>query len=200
MSVTLTDNGLSIDGQELPVYSGTLHYWRLERDRWAPILDQVQALGFSMVETYIPWSIHETAPGQYDWGQHDERKDVEAFMRLCEERGMWLLVRPGPLINAELTDFGFPEWVLLDARVQAHTALGSLHLDAAWGFHPPRPFPVPSYASEAFYGYVAGWFDAVCPIIARHLAPRGCVVAVQSDNETCYLFQDQPYATDYSDD
>jgi beta-galactosidase len=195
VSVTLTSHGLLIDGHEVPVYSGTVHYWRLERERWPLILDQVVALGFGMVETYIPWSVHETAPGHYDWGQVDPRKDVEAFMRLCEERGLWLQVRPGPLINAELTDFGFPEWVLLDERVQARTALGSLHLDAAWGLHPPRPFPVPSYASEAFYGYVAGWFDAVCSIIARRLAPRGCVVAVQSDNETCYMFFDQPSAT-----
>ena len=200
MSVSLTDNGLLIDGREVPVYSGTINYWRLARERWAAILDQAQALGFGMVETYIPWSVHETAPGEYDWGQHDARKDVEAFMRLCDERGMWLLVRPGPLINAELTDFGFPEWVLLDPAVQAHTAVGSLHLDAAWGLHPPRPFPVPSYASEAFFRYAAGWFDAICPIIARHLAPAGCVVAVQSDNETCYLFHDQTYATDYSPD
>ena len=57
---------------------------------------------------------------------------------------------------------------------------------------------MPSYAGEAFYAYVAGWYDAICPIIARHLAPDGCVVAVQSDNETCYLFHDQTYATDYS--
>src|SRR4029450_6624909 len=53
---------------------------------------------------------------------------------------------------------------------------------------------------ETFYEYVAGWLDTICPIIARHLAPTGCVVAVQSDNETCYLFHDQPYATDYSSD
>ena len=64
---------------------------------------------------------------------------------------MYLLVPPGPLINAELTDFGFPEWILLDPAIQARTAVGSLHLDAAWGFHPPRPYPVPSYASPAFY-------------------------------------------------
>lgn len=202
MAVTLTPHGLAVEApggaREVPVYAGTVHYWRLERDRWAAILDQVRALGFGMVETYIPWSVHEVAPGVYDWGQDDPRKDVEAFMQLCEARGLWLLVRPGPLINAELTDFGFPEWVLLDPEVQARTALGSLHLDAAWGLHPPRPFPVPSYAGEAFYRYVGGWYDAVCPIIARHLAPGGCIVAVQSDNETCYLFHDQPYATDYS--
>jgi beta-galactosidase len=109
------------------------------------------------------------------------------------------MVRPGPLINAELTDFGFPAWVLDDPKVQARTASGSVHYDAAWGLHPPRPFPVPSYASETFYDRVGEWFDQVVPIISRHLAPSGCIVAVQSDNETCYLFHDQPYATDYSD-
>jgi beta-galactosidase len=199
VAVTVADTGLLVDGQLVPVYSGTVHYWRLERDAWPFILDQVQALGFGMVETYIPWSVHEVAKGEFDFGQVDPRKDVEAFMRLCEERGLWLIVRPGPLINAELTDFGFPERVLLYPRVQARTAVGGVHLDAAWGLHPPHQFPVPSYASETFYEETRGWFAAICPIMARHLAPGGCIVAVQSDNETCYLFHDQPYATDYSD-
>lgn len=199
MSVQLTDTGLSIAGRDVPVYAGALHYWRLERELWPQILDRVQELGFGMVETYIPWSVHEITPGCFDWGTTDARKDVEAFMRLCEARGLWLLVRPGPLINAELTDFGFPAWVLLDPAVQARTSVGSLHLDAAWGLHPPRQFPVPSYASEAFYTYVEGWFTAVCPLIVRHLAPDGCIVGVQSDNETCYLFHDRAYATDYSE-
>ncbi len=198
MSVTLTEYGLKINGRHVPVYSGTIHYWRLERDRWALILDRAKALGFNMIETYIPWSIHETAPGHFDWGQDDPRKDVEAFLRLCEEKGLWLLVRPGPLINAELTDFGFPEWVLLDPEVQARTGVGGIHLDAMAGLHPPHQFPVPSYASEKFFFETGKWFDAICPIMARHLAPQGCIVAVQSDNETCYLFHDQPYATDYS--
>lgn len=198
MPVTLTDHGLSVNGKAVPVYSGSVHYWRLERERWPRILDQVQALGFNMIETYIPWSVHEAAPGVFDWGTTDPRKDVDAFCALCEARGIWLMVRPGPLINAEMTDFGFPEWVLLDPEAQARTAVGSLHLDAAWGFHPPRPYPVPSYASPAFYDAVGRWFDAVCPILARHLAPTGCIVAVQSDNETCYMFHDQAYATDYS--
>jgi beta-galactosidase len=197
-AVSLSERGLLIHGREVPVYSGAVHYWRLERARWPMILDRVKELGFNIVETYIPWSVHETAPGAYDWGQQDPRKDLEAFMRMCEERGLWLIVRPGPLINAELTDFGFPEWLLLDAEVQARTAQDTIHLDAAWGLHPPYQFPVPSYASEKFFELVGGWFDAVCPMIARHLAPHGCVIAVQSDNETCYLFFDQPYATDYS--
>lgn len=200
MSVTLTTTGLQIEGQHVPVYSGTIHYWRLERDLWPLILDRAKALGFNMIETYIPWSVHEIEAGRFDWGQIDPRKDVEAFMNLCEEKDLWLLVRPGPLINAELTDFGFPEWVLLDPEVQARTAVGGIHLDAMAGLHPPHQFPVPSYASEKFFMESGKWFDAICPILARHLAPQGCVVAVQSDNETCYLFHDQPYATDYGAD
>ncbi len=198
MTVTLTAAGLEINGQHVPVYSGTIHYWRLERDLWPLILDRAKELGFNMIETYIPWSTHEVYPGHFDWGQEDPRKDVETFMRLCEEKGLWLLVRPGPLINAELTDFGFPEWVLLDPDVQAKTSVGSIHLDAMAGLHPPHQYPVPSYASEKFFFETGKWFDALCPIMARHLAPQGCIVAVQSDNETCYLFHDQPYATDYS--
>ncbi len=200
MTITLNAHGLERDGETLPVYSGTIHYWRLERERWPLILDQAKALGFDMIETYIPWAVHEVTPGRFDWGDDDPRKDLEAFMQLCEARGLWLIVRPGPLINAELTDFGFPEWVLLDPDVQAKTALGTIHFDAAFGLHPPRPFPVPSYASEKFYALTGGWFDALAPLLKRHLAPAGCIVAVQSDNETCYLFHDQAYATDYSGD
>lgn len=198
MTVTLTTTGLDINGQHVPVYSGTIHYWRLERDRWPLILDRAKELGFQMIETYIPWSIHEIEPNLFDWGQIDPRKEVEAFMRLCEDKGLWLLVRPGPLINAELTDFGFPEWVLLDPEVQARTSVGGIHFDAMAGLHPPHQFPVPSYASEKFFLETGKWFDALCPIMTRHLAPQGCIVAVQSDNETCYMFHDQPYATDYS--
>ena len=131
MAVTLTEQGLDIDGKAVPVYSGSVHYWRLEREQWPLILEKVQSLGFGMIETYIPWSIHETAPGVFDWGTHDPRKDFEAFCQLCEATGLYLMVRPGPLIKAELTEFGFFDWVLLNLQVQAHNALGTLRIDAA---------------------------------------------------------------------
>ena len=164
MAVTLSDRGLVIDGKHVPVYSGSVHYWRLERALWPKILDRVIELGFGMVETYIPWSMHEIEPGVYDWGEIDDRKDVEAFMRLCEEKGLWLIVRPGPLINAELTDFGFPEpgcsTILLCRR---EPPVAPFTIDAAWGLHPPKPFPVPSYASEVFTTPWAGGSTQVVP-------------------------------------
>src|SRR5215470_9062859 len=100
VTISLNHNGLELNGQTIPVYSGTIHYWRLERALWPQILDQAKALGFDMVETYIPWAIHETAPGVFDWGQVDARKDIEAFIQLCEAKNLRLIARPGPLINA----------------------------------------------------------------------------------------------------
>jgi hypothetical protein len=82
--------------------------------------DQVISLGFSMIETYIPWSVHETSPGHYDWGQEDERKDVEASMELCEAKGLWLMVRPGPLINADRVYQG----VRQSSSCAQHVAMG----------------------------------------------------------------------------
>ena len=40
MAVTLADTGLQIGDQIVPVYSGTVHYWRLERALWPDILDR----------------------------------------------------------------------------------------------------------------------------------------------------------------
>jgi len=138
MTVTVGEAGLLIDGTNVPVYSGAVHYWRLERERWPAILERVKSLGFAMIETYIPWSVHETSPGAFDWTR---ARDVDASCRCVKNRACGLLVRPGPLINAELTDFGFPEWVLLDPAVQARTALDTVHLDAAWGLTHHARFP-----------------------------------------------------------
>ena len=88
--------------------------------------------------------------------------------------------------------------MLLDPCVQAKTAVGSIHLDAANKLHLHTSFRF-QLCQRAIYELVGGWYDEACPKIARHLAPHGCVVGVQSNNETCYLFHDQTYATDYSE-
>ena len=117
-------------------------------------------------------------------------------MKICHELGISVCVRPGPHINAELTWFGFPQRVLEDPAVWAHTASGAPAITDRL----PQPFAVPSYASEQLFEQTAGFFDALCPILVEHLAPDGAVVACQVDNETCYFFRTQAYDMDYSVD
>ncbi len=196
MPVSFSRDGLIMDGQPVPLWSGSFHYWRHDRELWPAILDNIAALGFRMVCTYIPWEVHEVAPGEFDFGETDPRKDIGAFLDLLKEKGFYALVRPGPHINAELSYFGYPRRVLLDPEVQARDANDSVPL-GGWGI---KHFPMPSYASEKFYEEVGVYFDALMPILHGRVHPRGAVVAIQSDNENCFYFLLGAYATDYAPD
>ncbi|MFM7202828.1 MAG: beta-galactosidase [Myxococcota bacterium] len=192
----ITPRGIRVGDRELPLLSGAMHYWRLEPSRWESILAEVAQLGYPIVETYVPWSVHELAPGQFDFGQTRPQLDLPRFLRLAQAQGLYVLVRPGPHINSELTDFGFPKRVLERPEVQMRTARET----PAWfpGF--PRPFPIPSYCSETFYQEVEAWFAAVMPVITPQLYPHGSVVAVQVDNELSNFFRTALYDVDYHPD
>lgn len=196
MSVQLGQAGLEIDGRTLPLLSGSMHYWRVSRDLWDKCLLQVKALGFPMVCTYIPWSVHEIERGRFDFGENTPEKDLGKFIRLAGDFGLRVMVRPGPHINAEITDFGFPARVLDDPRIQAVGPDGEpVILPAA-----PKAFAIPSYSSEVFWREVGLWFDAVSDIIRPLIHPRGPIVLIQCDNELSYFFRTGAYEQDYSDD
>ena len=192
----VTPQGISLDGELLPLYSGAVHYWRLDRTLWKDILENVKKMGFHIIETYIPWSVHEISRGEFDFGRIDKRKDLDAFLTLCEELGLFVHVRPGPHINSEMTYFGYPKRIVYDTAIQARSPFRTpVNLP-----HSPKVIPVPSYASEAFYREVEVYFDALAPIIRKHAYPNGNIIALQSDNETCYFFRERPYVSDYHPD
>lgn len=177
--------------------SGAVHYWRLAPERWESCIATVAAMGLSMVETYVPWSVHERDDGTFDFGQHEPRHDVGRFLDLVQEAGLRAFVRPGPHINAELTLFGIPRRVIDDTACQAQSPRGN----PVVLYFPPQMFPVPSYASDAFQAEASAWFDAVGPVLAPRLAPAGGPVDyLQVDNEAGLYFRNGPYGQDYHPD
>ncbi|MFW6051182.1 MAG: beta-galactosidase [Myxococcota bacterium] len=182
--------------REVPLLSGALHYWRLERDAWKPALREVRNLGLPLVETYVPWSVHEVGPNAFDFGERDPRLDLGAFLDLAGELGMQVFLRPGPHINAEMTHFGIPKRVIDDPACQARSPRGN---PVVLGF-PPRMFPVPSYASDAFHGEVGRWYDAVGAVVRDRMWPHGPIVLLQVDNEAAYYFRNGPFDQDYHPD
>jgi len=187
---------LRVGTRDVPLFSGAMHYWRLERDTWKRGLEEVRNLGLQIVETYAPWGVHETALGTFDFGERDPRKDLGAFLDLAAELELYAFVRPGPHINAEMTYFGLPERIVYDRACQARSPRQS---PVILGF-PPRMFPVPSYASDRFHDETARWYEAVGRVVAPRLWPRGNVVLLQVDNEAAYYFRDGPYCQDYHPD
>jgi beta-galactosidase len=183
-------------GELVPMWAGAMHYWRHAPEDWGPCLDAMKAMGLRMVDTYVPWGVHETAQGTFDFGERYARLDVARFIRLAGDKGMHVIARPGPHINAELTYFGLPERVVWDRDCQARTP----------GDNPvilplvPVAFPVPSYASDAFHDETALWFDAVGRVLSPLLHPHGPIVMLQVDNEGALYFRDGPYDQDYHPD
>lgn len=194
--VRVSGCGLTIGDAREPLYSGAIHYWRLSPEAWRPALGALRGLGLRIAETYVPWDVHEVAPGEHDFGERDPRKDVGAFLDAAAEEGLWCFVRPGPHINAEMTGFGIPDRVLHDKACQARSPRQNPVVLA----FPPQMFPVPSYASSNYHALVGKWYDAVAEIIAPRLYPDGPVVLLQVDNEAAYYFRNGPYCQDYHPD
>lgn len=192
--VTIQNGSMAIDGEEVSLYGGAVHYWRLERDRWEGILDSVKRMGFTMISIYIPWEAHEIEKGRFDFGEINPSNDIDAFLTLCEQKGFKIVVRPGPQINSELTWFGYPERILADERLHAVSAKGSKVILT----QVPKPIPALNYASDAFYEETALWYDAICSILAKHAYPHGGIVSAQVDNEMAYFFGVNAYIADYS--
>ncbi|HHV62856.1 MAG TPA: hypothetical protein GXX51_09485 [Firmicutes bacterium] len=193
MGVKVCRGGLEVDGEYICLCGGAVDYWRIERELWGDVLDSVASLGFRMISTSIPWSVHEIKRGEFDFGKTDPRKDVDAFLSLAGKKGFKILIRPGPHVRGELTFRGYPERILLDRECQARTASGA----AAILNDPPKQFPVPSYASDKFYAEVGVWFDALAPIIRRHIHPDGGIIGIWIDDEMSYLSRHSTYDLDY---
>lgn len=194
------DRGLVVataDGGEraLPFYAGAMHYWRVPRARWGACLRAIHAQGLTVVESYVPWRVHERAPGDYDWRGD---RDLAAFVGEARAAGLAVVLRPGPHVNAELTSFGFPDHVLADPDVRAVSARNT----PVWMPTPPRAWPVPSYASAAFHAHVRRWYAEVARVLieARALAPDGPVVALGVDNEAQLFFRTGAFDHDYHPD
>src|SRR5438067_12075071 len=91
--VRLHPHGLELAGGEvLPLFAGAMHYWRNAPDEWAAGLDAMKAIGLCVLDTYVPWGIHEVAPGDFDFGVRDPKLDLVRLLELAHEHGLQLVL------------------------------------------------------------------------------------------------------------
>ncbi len=194
--VRLAGRTLKIGDVRIPLLSGAMHYYRLDPSAWKPGLEALKRMGLPMVETYTPWGVHETGPGAFDFGETDPKRDLGRFIDMAAEEGLWVFIRPGPHINAEMTNFGLPERIVYDKACQARSPRQNPVILP----FPPQMFPVPSYASERFHEETGRWYDAVAEVVVPRIYPDGPVVLLQVDNEASYYFRTGPFDQDYHPD
>ena len=108
----------TFDNKPAVILSGSIHYPRVPRAYWRDRIRKAKAMGFNCIGTYIFWNAHEKKPGEFDFSGN---LDIAAFARICQEEGMWLIIRPGPYVCSEW-DFGaLPAWLLKEPDLEVRT-------------------------------------------------------------------------------
>ncbi|MFZ0819228.1 MAG: beta-galactosidase [Candidatus Acidiferrales bacterium] len=99
----------TVDGHSLQIISGEMHYPRIPREYWRDRMKKARAMGLNTISTYVFWNLHEPQRGKYDFtGQND----IAAFIRIAQEEGLYVLLRPGPYVCSEWDLGGLPAWLL----------------------------------------------------------------------------------------
>ncbi|MFJ1761235.1 beta-galactosidase family protein [Amycolatopsis sp. NPDC088138] len=161
------DTDFLLDGRPFRILSGALHYFRVHPDLWADRIDKARRMGLNTIETYVPWNAHAPEPGTFDV---TGGLDLDRFLRLIADAGMYAIVRPGPYICAEWDNGGLPAWLFRDPEVGV------------------RQFE-PRYLA-AVREYLTRVFEVVVP----HQVDRGGpVLLVQVENEYGAFGDDKRY-------
>ncbi|KAI5173164.1 Beta-Galactosidase-1-Like Protein 2 [Manis pentadactyla] len=67
---------------------------------------------------YVPWNLHEPERGTFDFSGN---LDLEAFVLMAAEIGLWVILRPGPYICSEIDLGGLPSWLLQNPNLKLRT-------------------------------------------------------------------------------
>jgi beta-galactosidase GanA len=157
-TVTYDQYSLMLNDERVVVWSGEFHPFRLPSPRlWLDILQKMKASGYNAVCSYFNWSYHSPAPGVYDF---TGVRDMDLFLRMAADTGLYVLARPGPYINGELNAGGFPGWLT--------TVDGVARSDNA-----------------NYLAAVGEWYSAINGILSNHQVTdgKGTVLLYQIENE-----------------
>ncbi|UPK44219.1 glycoside hydrolase family 35 protein [Paenibacillus pabuli] len=155
--LTYEESQFFYEGKPVQLLSGAIHYFRVVPEYWTDRLLKLKACGFNTVETYVPWNFHEPKPGQF---RFEGMADVERFIQLAGELGLYVIVRPSPYICAEWEFGGLPSWLLADDEIGLRCY------------------------DEKFLDRVDRYYDILLPKLQPLLSTNGGpIIAMQIENE-----------------
>jgi beta-galactosidase len=189
---------LSEDGRAVVPFGGEIEYYRLDPANWGKVLDTA-AQASDTITTYVPWNWHASGPTEFDFtGRTDPRRDLVRFVRMAGDRGLRIVLRPGPWIVNEWPDGGNPAWLTDDTRADElqMRSPGEDWRARAAAYATALGTKV-RYTSKTYRDAVAAWYAAFAGAVRSLQAPAGPVVGVQLDNETSFYFSGDPFSVDY---
>lgn len=156
-----------LDKKPFKIISGAIHYFRTVPEYWQDRLEKLVNMGCNTVETYIPWNLHEPKRGEFKF---DGICDVEKFISLAQNLGLYIIIRPSPYICAEWEMGGLPSWLLKDKSMKLRCSYKP-YLDA-----------------------VKEYYEVLIPKLVPYQIDRGGkIILMQIENEYGYYGNDTSY-------
>ncbi|MGH0166973.1 UNVERIFIED_CONTAM: hypothetical protein FKN15_051851 [Acipenser sinensis] len=146
-----------LGGEVFRILGGSIHYFRVPREYWRDRLLKMKACGLNTLTTYVPWNLHEPERGTFNFKGN---LDLEAYIKLAGELGLWVILRPGPYICAEWDLGGLPSWLYRDPAMQLRSTY------------------------KGFTQAVDAFFSQLLPrVVPLQYKKGGPIIAVQVENE-----------------
>ena len=156
-TATVGDGHFILDGKPVQIISGSIHFARVPRAEWGDRLRKARAMGLNAISVYVFWNVQEPHRGQWDFsGQYD----VARFIRMAQQAGLYVILRPGPYACAEWSMGGYPAWLWKDGRVKIRSS------DPAY-----------LHAAQDYMDHLG---QQLKPLLWTHGGP---IIAVQVENE-----------------
>ncbi|XP_032953830.1 beta-galactosidase-1-like protein 3 isoform X7 [Rhinolophus ferrumequinum] len=148
----------TLGGHKFLIFGGSIHYFRVPRAYWRDRLLKLKACGFNTVTTYVPWNLHEPQRGKFDFSGN---LDLEAFVLMAAEIGLWVILRPGPYICSEIDLGGLPSWLLQDPNLRLRTTDNGFveAVNQYFDHLMARVVPLQRNKPIMVMEYWVGWFD-----------------------------------------
>ncbi|MCL2322291.1 MAG: beta-galactosidase, partial [Oscillospiraceae bacterium] len=159
-------NGFIINGKHEFLIGGEFHYFRVPSAMWEDRLQKMKTMGANLISVYIPWNLHEPKEGLQHW---DGDYDLDRFLTLCEDYGLYVLIKPGPYICAELDFGGHPDWLI------PKIARGEFRIRTL---------------DKGYLDLCRLWYESCAKQIKKHLITNGgTIIAAQIENEYDHLIE-----------
>ncbi|XP_043937104.1 beta-galactosidase-1-like protein 2 isoform X1 [Protopterus annectens] len=159
----------TLEGEKFRIFGGSLHYFRVPKLYWRDRMLKMKACGLNTLTTYVAWNLHEPQRGHFDF---TDNLDIVEFIKVAEEVGLWVLLRPGPYICSEWELGGLPSWLLRDPGMKLRTTY------------------------KGFIDAVDSFFDQLLSLIMPlQYKKGGPIIAFQVENEYGAYAKDPKYLT-----
>lgn len=190
MSFVIKNNNFYLNEKKTFLTSGEIHYFRIKRELWELHLQSAVDAGLTTVSTYIPWAFHEKTEGVFDFeGQRLPETDLKTWLELCQQYGLYCILKPGPFILAEFRGAGLPDWFM-----EKHGQIVKMRNSQGQTF----PSDGVSLFNEIYLEKVTLWYDHIMPFInKRQISAGGPVIMMQICNEIG-VFSWLAHQADYS--